>query len=158
MKRWFIPIFAAFALTFGITSVVRTQPRRGVTIPPVHPPSSRFVHTVAAVGLVEASTENIAVGSHLPGVVEKVYVTVGDSVRVGTPLFKIDDRNLRAQLEQADAGELAAEARVSVAAATLTRVSAACSAAPAWSSCARKLRSSILNRGEPTRTESPTVT
>jgi len=82
-------------------------------------PSARFAHTVAAVGLVEASTENIAVGSHLPGVVEKVYITVGDSVRVGTPLFKIDDRNLRAQLEQADAAEQTAEARVSVAAATL---------------------------------------
>src|SRR5215468_7777243 len=119
MKRWFIPIFAAFALTFAIASVVRTRPRRERTIPPVQPPSARFAHTVAAVGLVEASTENIAVGSHLPGVVEKVYVTVGGSVRVGTPLFKIDDRNLRAQLEQADAAEQTAEARVSVAAATL---------------------------------------
>ena len=119
MKRWLIPIFAVFALTFAIASVVRTRPRREVTIPPVQPPSSRFVRTVAAVGLVEASTENIAVGSHLPGVVEKVYVAVGDSVRVGTPLFKIDDRNLRAQLEQAGASEQSAEARVSVAAAAL---------------------------------------
>ena len=119
MKRWLIPIFAVFALTFAIASVVRTRPRREVTIPPVQPPSSRFVRTVAAVGLVEASTENIAVGSHLPGVVEKVYVAVGDSVRVGTPLFKIDDRNLRAQLEQAGVSEQAVEARVSVAAAAL---------------------------------------
>ena len=119
MKRWFIPIFAAFALTLAIASVVRTRPRREGTIPPVPPPSSRFVRTVAAVGLVEASTENIAVGSHLPGVVERVYVAVGDSVHVGAPLFKIDDRNLRAQFEQADAAEQAAETRVSVAAATL---------------------------------------
>jgi len=119
MKRWFIPLFAGFALIFGIISVVRSQPRREATAPPVQPPSTRFKHTVAAVGLVEASTENIAVGSHLPGVVEKVYVTVGDSVRVGSPLFRIDDRNLRAQLEQADAAEQAAETRVGVAAATL---------------------------------------
>ena len=119
MKRWFIPTFASFALIFGIISVVRSQPRREVTTPPAQPPSSRFVHTVAAVGLVEASTENIAVGSHLPGVVEKVYVTVGDSVRAVSPLFKIDDRNLRAQLEQADAAEQVAEVRVSVAAAAL---------------------------------------
>jgi HlyD family secretion protein len=123
MKRWFIPIFAALALIFGIISVVRSQPRREVTTPPVQPPASRFVRTVAAVGLVEASTENIAVGSHLPGVVERVYVAVGDSVHVGAPLFKIDDRNLRAQLEQADAAEQAAETRVSVAAATLDDLS-----------------------------------
>ena len=119
MKRWFIPTFAAFVLIFGIISVVRSQPRREVTTPPAQPPSSRFQHTVAAVGLVEASTENIAVGSHLPGVVEKVYVTVGDSVRAGSPLFKIDDRNLRAQLEQAETAEQAAESRVRVAAAAL---------------------------------------
>jgi len=74
---------------------------------------------VAAVGLIEASTENIGIGSHLPGVVEKVFATVGDPVKIGTPLFKIDDRQLRAQLDQAEAARNAAEARVAVAAATL---------------------------------------
>jgi len=119
MKRWFIPIIAGSALTFGIISVVRSQPRSEKTNPPGTPPSATFSHTVAAVGLIETSTENIAVGSHLPGVVEKVFVTVGDPVRAGSPLFKIDDRNLRAQLGQAEAAKSAAEARVGVAAATL---------------------------------------
>jgi multidrug efflux pump subunit AcrA (membrane-fusion protein) len=119
MKRWIIPVIAAFALTFGIISVLRSQPRREATTPPVQPPASAFAHNVAAVGLVETSTENIAVGSHLPGVVEKVFVTVGDSVKAGAPLFKIDDRNLQAQLVQAEAAEHAAEARVSVASAAL---------------------------------------
>ncbi len=119
MKRWFIPIFAISALTFGIISVVRSQPRREQTSPPVQPPGSTFAHTVAAVGLIETSTENIAVGSHLPGVVEKVFVTVGNSVRKGSPLFKIDDRQLRAQFAQGEAAEKAAEARVAVASAAL---------------------------------------
>jgi HlyD family secretion protein len=119
MKRWIIPIIAALALTAGIISVLRSQPRREVNTPPVQPPASAFAHNVAAVGLVETSTENIAVGSHLPGVVEKVFVTVGDPVKAGAPLFKIDDRNLRAQLGQAEAAEQAAEARVSVASASL---------------------------------------
>ena len=51
--------------------------------------------------------------------VEKVFVTVGDPVKAGAPLFKIDDRNLHAQLVQAEAAEQAAEARVSVASAAL---------------------------------------
>ena len=119
MKRWIIPVIAAFALALGIFSVVRSQPRRKETTPPVQPPASDFAHNVAAVGLVETSTENITIGSHLPGVVEKVFVTVGDSVRVGAPLFKIDDRNLRAQLVQAEAADQAANARVKVAAAAL---------------------------------------
>jgi HlyD family secretion protein len=119
MKRWIIPIIAGFALIVGILSVLRSQPRREATTPPVQPPASAFAHNVAAVGLVETSTENIAVGSHLPGVVEKVFVTVGDPVKAGAPLFKIDDRNLRAQFVQAEAAEQAAEARVSVASAAL---------------------------------------
>ena len=98
---------------------LRSQPRREANTPPVQPPASAFAHNVAAVGLVETSTENIAVGSHLPGVVEKVFVTVGDPVKAGEPLFKIDDRNLRAQFVQAEAAEQAAEARVSVASAAL---------------------------------------
>jgi multidrug resistance efflux pump len=52
-------------------------------------------------------------------VVEKVFVTVGNSVRKGGSLFKIDDRQLRAQLGQAEAAEKAAEARVAVASAAL---------------------------------------
>lgn len=119
MKRWIIPIIAAFALIAGIISVLRSQPRREATTPPVQPPASAFAHNVAAVGLVETSTENIAIGSHLPGVVEKVFVTVGDPVKAGASLFKIDDRNLRAQLGQAEAAEQAANARVSVASAAL---------------------------------------
>jgi multidrug efflux pump subunit AcrA (membrane-fusion protein) len=119
MKRWIIPLIAAFALILGIISVLRSQPRREASTPPVQPPASAFAHNVAAVGLVETSTENIAIGSHLPGVVEKVFVTVGDSVKAGAPLFKIDDRNLLAQLVQAEAAEHAAEARVSVASAAL---------------------------------------
>src|SRR5260370_1612037 len=103
MKRWIIPVIAAFALTLGIISVVRTQPRREATTPPVQPPASAFAHNVAAVGLIETSTENITIGSHLPGVVERVFVTVGASVRVGAPLFKIDDPNLPAQLVHAQA-------------------------------------------------------
>jgi len=119
MKRWFVPLLAVFALTFGVISVVRSQPKLERTNPPVQPPASTFAHTVAAVGLVETSTENIAIGAHLPGVVEKVFVTVGDSVRAGAPLFKIDDRHLRAQLAQAQAAEQAAVAGVAVASASL---------------------------------------
>src|SRR5215472_2676222 len=119
MKRWSIPVVAAIALLFGLASVLRTQPRSQRTNPPKPPPHSDFAHNIAAVGLIEASTENIAIGSHLPGVVEKVYVVVGDQVKAGAPLFKIDDRQLHAQLGQSEAARRAAEARVGVASAVL---------------------------------------
>jgi multidrug resistance efflux pump len=51
--------------------------------------------------------------------VDKVFVTVGDAVKAGDPLFKLDDRHLRAQLAEGEAAEQAAKARLSVAAAVL---------------------------------------
>jgi RND family efflux transporter MFP subunit len=122
VKKSLLPLIALAALIFGTISVVRSQPQREPTSPPSPPPESGFEHSVAAVGLVEASTENIAIGSHLAGVVDKVFVTVGDAVKAGDPLFKLDDRHLRAQLAEAEAAEQAAKARVSVAAAVLDDV------------------------------------
>lgn len=96
MKRFLLPLVAGLALTFAIFSVVRTQPVRKPEPPPSPPPATPFADTVAAVGLVEANTENIAIGTHLSGVVEKLYVTVGQAVKAGEPLFKLDDRHLKA--------------------------------------------------------------
>src|SRR5262249_39055096 len=48
---------------------------------------------------VEARTENISIGSSLSGVVARVFVTAGQSVKTGEPLFDLDIRHLRADLE-----------------------------------------------------------
>ncbi len=98
MKRFLLPTVAVLALAFAIFSVVRTQPVREPQPPPLPPPATPFAETVAAVGMVEANTENIAIGTHLSGVVEKIYVAVGQAVRAGEPLFKLDDRHLQAAL------------------------------------------------------------
>jgi multidrug resistance efflux pump len=61
---------------------------------------------VAGTGLVEARTENIGLGSALAGLVREVYVPadkVGVRVKAGTPLFRIDDRHLRAERKFAEA-------------------------------------------------------
>jgi multidrug resistance efflux pump len=57
-----------------------------------------FTAYVAGAGLVEASSENIAIGTPLPGLVTEVLVKVGQTVKAGAPLFKLDDRELRAEL------------------------------------------------------------
>jgi len=50
------------------------------------------------VGLVEASSENIAVSLPVPGLVTAVHVRAGDRVKKGQALFSLDDRDLRAEL------------------------------------------------------------
>ncbi len=98
MKRFILPVIGVLAALWAAYSVARTTPRRHTTIPPAPPPVSDFRSTVAAVGLVEASSENIAIGTPLAGVVSKVFVSVGQSVKAGDPLFILDTRQLSADL------------------------------------------------------------
>ena len=53
---------------------------------------------IAGSGLVEARRENIPIGVNIPGVVTFVYIKKGEKVRSGAPLFRIDDRDFKAQL------------------------------------------------------------
>jgi multidrug efflux pump subunit AcrA (membrane-fusion protein) len=119
MRKLILPLIALAALVFGIDSVVRSQPKIEQTVPPSPPPSSPYAHTVAAVGLVETCTENIAVGTPLADVVREVCVTVDQPVKTGDPLFKLDDRHLRAELAMRQADLRVAESQVKVNAAML---------------------------------------
>ncbi len=115
MKRFILPMIGVLAAVWAAYSVVRTQPRRAPTDPPAPPAMSDFKETVAAVGLIEASTENISVGTALAGIVENVFVTAGQGVRRGEPLFELDTRQLRAELAVRQQAVLVARARVRVA-------------------------------------------
>jgi RND family efflux transporter MFP subunit len=117
MKKTILPIIAVGALTFGIVSVVRSQPKHETNVPPSPPPVSPYAHAVAAEGLVEASSENISIGTPLSEVVTEVPVVVGQKVRAGEPLFKLDDRQLQADLgaRQADLGVAETQVKVDTA-------------------------------------------
>jgi RND family efflux transporter MFP subunit len=91
-----LPLIALAAAILATASIVRTKPVRQRTDPPVAPPTAQFSDTVAAVGLVEASTENVSIGTHLSGVVEQVFVSVGQAVKAGDRLFRLDTRSLEA--------------------------------------------------------------
>src|SRR5215471_16772551 len=112
VRGFVLPIIALAALIFGVISVVRSQPRREVTAPPSSPPVSSYGQTVAAVGLVETSTENIAVGTEIGGVVTNIYVEIGSQVKAGDPLFSIDSRATRAELATRQAAVQVAEAEL----------------------------------------------
>ena len=84
----------AFALWVVVTS---SQPIPAA--PPVAQPSQApFASFVAGAGIIEASTQNIAIGTPVSGIVTAVFVAVGEGVKVDDPLFKLDDRNVQAEL------------------------------------------------------------
>ena len=107
-----LPLVAVGLLGFAGWYVWSTRPASEDPPPPVAPATSPFDDSLAAAGIVEAQTENIAVGSATPGVVTAVLVKVGDEVKAGTPLFKLDDRQLQGELTVKEAA--IAEARSSL--------------------------------------------
>jgi HlyD family secretion protein len=118
-KPFVLPAMGALAAIWATYSVARTTPRRQPTDPPAPPPASEYSDTVAAVGLVEPSTESILVGTPLSGVVAAVHVTAGQTVRAGDPLFELDLRHLRADLAVKRRALAVRESRVDVARARL---------------------------------------
>jgi multidrug resistance efflux pump len=90
---------------------------------PVSPPATApFAHTVAGAGLVESSTENIAVGPAIAGTVRGVFVKVGQEVRAGDPLFRTDDRSYKAELAVRQGNLAAAQARLAASRAKLEKL------------------------------------
>lgn len=117
---------ALAGLVFAGSLVLRlraglTEP---VAPPAVAPPTKPFASSIAASGLVEASSENTLVGVPAPGLVAAVHVKVWDRVAAGTPLLQLDDRELRALLPAQEANIAVAEAALRKALAPLARVEA----------------------------------
>jgi len=100
----------------GFYHVSRESQSAPLTTPPAYPARSPYADGIAASGMVEARTENIAIGAALTGLVLEVYVPsdrAGAEVKAGQPLFRVDDRHLKAQLRVAQSQLASAEARLS---------------------------------------------
>ena len=98
MKRLVLPVLALVALIFASGAAWKWRTVRSATAPPQAPPAADYGQTVGAVGLVEASSENISISTAVSGLVVKVYVKAGDHVSAGQYLFSLDDRDLQAEL------------------------------------------------------------
>jgi multidrug resistance efflux pump len=115
LGKFVLPVVAVLALAFSIFQVVRAQQTSPAPPPPVEPPRTPFGKTIAGAGIIEPETENISIGAPLSGVVLEVYVPVemvGKVVKKGEPLFLVDTRALKAQLEYARANLAAATAQL----------------------------------------------
>lgn len=108
-----------FLLALSIVGLLATMILYGIVHssgakiePIVAPAINPFPDSVAAAGIVEASSNNVEIGTPVSGILKKIYVKVWQDVKKDDPLFSLDDRDLIGQLYVQEANQAIAEATV----------------------------------------------
>ena len=114
LTKYIIPAVAVCGIIFAVLFVRAGSKPIPASQPVAQPARAPYEAYVAGAGIVEASTENIAIGTVVPGIVTEIFVKVGDHVSKGQPLFKIDDRDLQALLLVRQASLESARAKLAV--------------------------------------------
>jgi HlyD family secretion protein len=113
MIRLIIPVIAIGALAWALLYVFFLGNKALPAAEPLQEsPMPQFESYISASGIIESASENIDIGTNLPGIVTHVYVQEGDQVQQGANLFTIDDRAARADLISAESRAKAARAQV----------------------------------------------
>lgn len=137
IQRWFKTLFA-FGVCLGAAGMLyiaaqliqKNTPKPVVTealkLPPQQPKGALVADQetqpasisgkqsyIGGVGIIEPQSEIIAIGSEVPGVVEKVLVRPGDVVVKGQVLLQLDQRQSKADVQVAQSELLAQQARLS---------------------------------------------
>lgn len=102
-RKMILPTIAVLGIIFSIFMIYYGS-RQPPVIPILFPPPiSPYKHFLVGEGIVESLYKDIAVGVPFPEIVSGIFVKVGDVVKKGDPLFKLDTRQLESHLAQAKA-------------------------------------------------------
>jgi RND family efflux transporter MFP subunit len=126
-SRLLLPLIAVIGIIVSVMLIARGQPDRTMKEPVETPARAAGALAnaarVAGSGVVEPSSEIVDIGTPVSGLVSRVLVRPGDYVSRGQPLFVLDDRALRARLQEAEAG--IAQGRAAIAEARAAEATAA---------------------------------
>src|SRR3954470_4382659 len=112
IRKYVLPVLALAGLVLAVFVVMQGSKAVPAAMPVTQPAPAPYNSYVAGAGLVEAATENIAIGTGVGGTVTSVFVKVGDKVHKGDPLFLVRDKTLRAELEMQKAAMKTAQAQL----------------------------------------------
>ena len=110
LKR--LSIFLALAGILAVTLLVlRLKKPEPPPVPLVEPSRAPYADSIGARGMVEGVNENVRIAPLLPGLIDKVFVKVGDRIATGDPLFRQDTRDAEARVanQKAQVGLLEAK-------------------------------------------------
>lgn len=97
LRKYLLPAIALIGACIALVVVFWTQSKPPVAPILYPPPKSPYQASIAASGVIEASSENISIGSPFSEIVTNIYVTEGDRVKAGDLLFVLDLRLFEAQ-------------------------------------------------------------
>jgi RND family efflux transporter MFP subunit len=89
---------AIIGILLAVYLIMRLNVKQPPPVPFVEPAANPFANTIAASGIIEAVDRNISIGVPASGLINRIYVSVGDHVQKGELLFTLDDRDLQARL------------------------------------------------------------
>ncbi len=115
IRKYLLPALAFAGIVLGIYVAIQGAKTVKPATPVAAPAQSPYKDFVAGAGIIEASTENIAIGTIVAGVVARIYVEIGSNVKAGAPLFTIDDRAQLSQIALLEASVKVAEAQLTAA-------------------------------------------
>jgi multidrug efflux pump subunit AcrA (membrane-fusion protein) len=118
-KNKMLPAIAALGLVIATVVAVQSGKKRPPAQPVTQPAQAPFKSYIGGAGIIEASSNNISIGTSLPGIVKTVWVEVGKKLNPGDRLFQIDDRDLQAELLTKLAAQTRTQAAVEEAKAAL---------------------------------------
>ena len=124
MKHYFkLSYILMFFSVLGICSgayMVHLNNKKRPIVPPVSAPAiPPYEYFIAGSGIIEAYDDTIELGTLVPGVVDQIFVQVGDRVKKGAPLFSLDARQAQADVKIKEATLQKEKAKLAAARATL---------------------------------------
>ena len=96
--RFVVPIVAVAGVVFSLVVATAAHRPPDTAEPLAQPATAPFESYIAGAGIVEASSRNVEIGTPVSGIVDEVHVRVGDEVAAGDRLFKVEGRDIEAQL------------------------------------------------------------
>ncbi len=110
--KYGLPVLALAGFAFATWRVAQAARPLPPAKPVADPATAAFVSKIAGAGIVEARSQNIAVGTGVAGLVVSVDAAVGARVRRGDALFRLDDRDKQAELAVREAALASARAEL----------------------------------------------
>lgn len=97
-RSYILPLIALLGVIVATVIIIRDNRPATTHAPAIQPPESPWSSCIAGAGIIETALGNTVLGAPVPGIVTGIHVKVGDHVKAGDPLFRIDDRDLQARL------------------------------------------------------------